>query len=88
MCPGQGWGKWGLRVLGRGIKEASEMLLWGPQHVWTRVMVTKMEEGGRFGSRLKTKLSGPTDGLKVSRKGGGGVQNDFQALGSSTPGAE
>ena len=82
MCAGGGVG---LQV---SVREGREMLLWGPQHVWTRVVVTRLEEGGRFGSYLKTKLSGLRDGLKVSSERAGGVQNDFQALGSSIQGVE
>ena len=68
------------------VREGREMLLWGPQHVWTRVVVMRLEEGGRSGSHLK--LSGLRDGLKVSSEGTEGVQNDFQALGSSILGTE
>ena len=82
MCAGAG-GR--LQV---SVREGRERLFWGPQHVWTRVAVTRLEEGGRLGSHLKTKLSGLRDGLKVSCEGAGGVQNDFQALGKSIPGAE
>lgn len=49
-------------------------------------MVMRLEEGGRSGSHLK--LSGLRDGLKVSSEGTEGVQNDFQALGSSILGTE
>lgn len=53
----------------------------GAQHACPRVVVMKMDKRGRFGSWLKTTSSGLMGGVKVSREGVGGVQDDFPALG-------
>ena len=50
MCAGGGVG---LQV---SVREGREMLLWGPQHVWTRVVVTRLGGRGQIWVTLENKI--------------------------------